>query len=396
MDDLTVLREVREAEPGPSAAETTAARNALLTAIEAADRSSSGRRAARPRPATRRTAPRRIWVPVVAAAAAVVAAAVAVVAAAGALTVAPGGSRLAASRPGAQPHVGPVAPVYHDATLTAAVVLDKAAAAAARQGDASGKYFFTESEWVSALLPATVSGREDYRMGPSLRRMWFGNGVDGSLVMAVGGGQHNLGPSSNSGLTWAQLRALPTAQAPLLAIVARLAVGINPKYPNSSAFSEFEIIGQLLFESPISPAVQAALYQVAAGLPGIKVTDTTDLVGRPAVEAYMDPGPDDPPAVGHALYFSPVTFQLLGEATINAANVSCPVLSSSAILATGYVSSDTQLPAGTPAKVEPAYYSNSAPGCPTLVQVPARIVTPRQLGLWLLAQRGERGGREGH
>jgi len=212
----------------------------------------------------------------------------------------------------------------------------------------------------------------------------------------VGGGQHYLGPSSNSGLTWAQLRALPTAQAPLLAIVARLAVGLNPKYPNSSAFSEFEIIGQLVFESPISPAVQAALYQVAAGLPGIRVTDTTDLVGRPAVEVYMEPGPDDPPAVGHALYFSPVTFQLLGEATINAANLSCPVLSSSAILATGYVSSHTQLPAGTPTKLKPAYYSNNAPGCPTLVQVPAGIVTPRQLGLWLLAQRRERGQRDRH
>ncbi len=352
----------------------------LAGAITAPGHASPRRR--QPRPATRRTAPRRIWVPVVAAAAAVVAGA-------GVLTLAPGGSQLAASRPGAQQDAGPIAPVYHDATLTAAVVLDKAAAAAARQKDTSGKYFFTESEWVSALLPATV-GPEIYRMGPHLRRMWFGNGVDGSLVMAAGGGQHNIGPSSNSGLTWAQLRALPTAQAPLLAIVARLAMGLNPKYPNSRAFSEFEIIGQLLFESPISPAVQAALYQVAAGLAGIKVTDTTDLVGRPAVEVYMDPGPNDPPALGHALYFSPVTFQLLGEATINAANVSCPVLGSSAILATGFVSSDTQLPAGTPTKLEPAYYSNSAPGCPTLVQVPARIVTPRQLGMWLLAQRRER------
>jgi hypothetical protein len=395
MDDLTVLREVRAAEPGASAAETTAARNALLTAIEAAGRSSSGRRAARVRPAARRTARRRIWIPVVAAAAAVVAGA-------GVLTLAPGGSRPAASRPGAQQHPGPVAPVYHDAALTAAVVLARAAAAAARQDDASGKYFFTESEWVSALQraaqesPQMNAGAEIYRMGPDLRRMWFGNGVDGSLVMAVGGGQRNIGPSSNSGLTWAQLRALPTAQAPLLAIVARLAVGLNPKYPDSSAFSEFEIIGQLVFESPVSPAVQAALYQVAAGLPGIKVTDTTDLVGRPAVEVYMEPGPDDPPAMGHALYFSPVTFQLLGEATTNAANVSCPVLGSFAILATGYVSSDTQLPAGTPTKPEPAHYSNSAPGCPTLGQVPARILTPRQLGSWLLAQRHEPGQRERH
>jgi hypothetical protein len=371
MDDLTVLREVRAAEPGPSAAETTAARNALLAAIEAAGRPSSGRRAVRPGPAARR----RIWVPVVAAAAAVVAGV-------GVLTLAPGGPRPGVSRPGAQAqsHSGgashpadPVAPVYRDTTLTAAVVLDKAAAAAARQDDATGKYFFTESEWVGSGSSA-VDPQKTYRIGPYLRRMWFGNGVDGSLVMAVGGelgiaGRQrlNMGPSSNSGLTWAQLQALPAAQAPLLAIVTRLAVGFNPKYPDSDAFGEFEVIGQLLDESPISPAVQAALYKIAAGLPGIKVTETTDLVGRPAVEVYMEPGPDDPPAVGHALYFSPVTFQQLDSATINPVNVSCPVLASYAVLATGYVSSDTQLPHGTPTRLEPAHYSNSAPGCPTLI-----------------------------
>ncbi len=401
MDDLTALREVRAAEPGPSTAETTAARNALLTAIEAAGRSSSGRRAAWPRSAVRPrsavpsalrpTVRRRVWVTALAAAAAAAVGG-------GALILAPGGSQQAASRPavprqtspGAASHqVGPVAPVYHDATLTAAVVLDRAAAAAARQDDASGRYFFTESEWVSAEGAAsTNSSPQMYRTGPYLRRMWFGNGVDGRIVLAVGGGVPpfnrgplNLGPSSNFGLTWAQLRALPTAQAPLLTIVARLAVGFNPKYPDSTAFSEFEVIGQLLYESPISPAVQAALYQVAAGLPGVKITDTTDLVGRPADEVYMEPGPDDPPGSGQALYFSPVTFQLLDVATISAANVSCPVLSSSAILATGYVSSDTQLPAGTPTTLEPAYYSNSAPGCPTLVAgVPPWFARPRKPG----------------
>ena len=180
-------------------------------------------------------------------------------------------------------------------------------------------------------------------------------------------------------MTWAQLRSLPTAPGPLLAIVARLAAGVNPKYQHSLAFGEFEVIGQLLFENPIPPAIQAALYRAAAGLPGIKITDTTDLVGRPAVEVYMEPGPDDPPGVGHALYFSPVTFQELGWATISAVSVSCPVLASSAVLATGYVSSDTQVPPSTPTGLEPAYYSNSAPGCPTFV-VQAGTGLPSQPG----------------
>ena len=136
MDDLTVLREFRAAEPGPSAAETTAARNALLTAIEAAGRSSSGRRAAWPRTAVRPrsavpsalrpTVRRRVWVTALAAAAAAAVGG-------GALILAPGGSQQAASRPavprqtspGAASHqVGPVSPVYQPATLTAAVVLE--------------------------------------------------------------------------------------------------------------------------------------------------------------------------------------------------------------------------------------------------------------------------------
>ena len=384
MDDLTVLREVRAAEPGPSAAETSAARNALLTAVEAAGRSSSGRRA-RPRPAVRRAARRRIWVPVVTAAAAVAVGC-------GALMLAPGGSRHAASgpAPGAASHpAGPVAPVYRPATLTAAVVLDKAAAAAARENSATGKYFFSETEEVSTIQAATRPGA--YRTGPDLRQTWFGNGVDGRLVAPspLGGGLRtfSMSPSSSVGMTWAQMRSLPTAPGPLLAIVARNAVPF-PKSPDSTASGEFEFIQELLLGNPIPPAVQAALYRVAAGLPGIKVIDTTDLVGRPADEVYVEPGPHAP-AVGQALYFSPVTFQLLGEARLGdaAVSVSCPVGWSAAILATGYVSSDTRLPAGTPTKLEPAYYSNSAVGCPTVLTGVPPWAKRAEAGLRRLAER---------
>jgi hypothetical protein len=382
MDDLTMLREVRSAEPGPSAAETTAARNALLTAIEAAGRSPVGCRATQPRSATMWAARHRIWVPVMAAAATIAVGA-------GVLTLAPGSSQLAASRPGTKHHArrvapvyhqqpaGPVAPTYHKATLTAAVVLDNAAAAAARQDEATGKYFFTESEGIGSAGIATIPGMT-VRVGPSLSRSWFGNGVDGRLIqsMVIPGFSWiprnrvtALSPSSDgAGMTWAQMQALPTAQAQLLAIVARLAPANYPEpaMQDPLTIEEFGYIGQLLWGNPIPPAVQAALYRVAAGLPGIKVIDTTDLVGRPAVEVYL---------WDRAMLFSPVTFQLLGEATIDPANVSCPVGGSGAILATGYVGSDTQLPAGTPTKLEPAYYSNSAPGCPTLLtRFPRRVM----------------------
>jgi hypothetical protein len=280
--------------------------------------------------------------------------------------------------------------------LTAAVVLEKAAAAAARQASTTGKYFFTETEGIGTISAGSDGDPGVYRTGPYLGQNWFGNGVDGRLISAVGApwpfGRTVPNTSSSSvGMTWVQLRSLPTAPGPLLAIVARNAVAF-PKSPNSTASGEFEFIQELLLENPIPPAVQAALYRAAAGLPGIKAVDTTDLVGRPAVEVYVEPGPNAP-AVGQALYFSPVTFQLLGEAVLSdAANLSCPVSGSSAILATGYVSSDTQLPAGTPTKLEPAYYSNSAPGCPTLLVGPPPWMRgkPGQAALRRLAERRER------
>jgi hypothetical protein len=403
MNDLDLVRELRADVPSPPWARLAPGRARLLASIsrpsrlpklrrailpvgasaaaavsiEAADRSSSARRG-RPRSAVRRTARRRVWVPVVAAA-------VTIAVAGGALVLAHGGSQHAASRPAvprqtapsaASHPAGPVAPVYHDATLTAAVVLDKAAAAAARQHTAAGKYFFTESESVGSVGFATFPGVE-VRTGPSLSRSWFGNGVDGRATgsMVIPGlswipanRSTVLSPSSDdAGMTWAQMQALPTAQAQLLAIVARLAPENfpEPAMQDPLTIEEFGYIGQLLWGNPIPPAVQAALYRVAAGLPGIKVIDTTDLVGRPAVEVYL---------WDQAMLFSPATFQLLGEATIDPANVTCPEVGG-AILKTGYVGSDTQLPAGTPTRLERAYYINSAPGCPTLLtRVPSWVV----------------------
>jgi hypothetical protein len=421
MNDLDMVRELRADVPSPTWARLAPGRARLLAsisrpsrprklrratvpvgaasaavAIEPAGRSSSGPRPAQTRSAVWRAPRRRVWISAMAAAAAVVAVT------AGVLTQAPGGSQRPAARPAMPPQTPPgaasrpVAPVYSDAALTAAVVLDKAAAAAARQANATGRYFFTETEGIGTISAASDGDPGTYRTGPSLGQNWFGNGVDGRLISAVGApwpfGRTVANTTSSSvGMTWAQLRSLPTDPGPLLAIVARNAVAF-PKSPNSTASGEFEFIQELLLENPIPPAVQAALYRVAAGLPGIKAVDTTDLVGRPAVMVYVKPGPDAP-AVGQALYFSPVTFQLLGEAILSdAANLNCPVDGSSAILATGYVSSDTQLPAGTPTKLEPAYYSNSAPGCRTLLTGTPPWMRGRE-GKAALRRLAERRGR---
>ena len=71
----------------------------------------------------------------------------------------------------------------------------------------------------------------------------------------------------------------------------------------------FTIIGDLLRETYAPPALRAALYQVAAGLPGVElVGETKDHEGRDGVGvAYTSEG------IRHELIFDPDTSALLGE-----------------------------------------------------------------------------------
>jgi hypothetical protein len=380
MDDITALREVRAQRPGPSAAETSAARNALLAAIAATEHSASGQ--ARPRAgATWRSLAR--WRVVIPAAAAAV-----LVAALMPVLVSAGSARHVASSPSehpvpAAPSAQPHNPTYRQAALTAAVVLRSAADAAAHQALATGRYLFTESEVIGAVQDGNSA---PVLPPPYLRKTWLGDGVDGQLIQPSGPGEGaaSLPPGVDVGasrLTWAQVRGLPTSQPALQAIVVSLAAGMYPKHPDAVAFSEFQAITALLFESPTPPAVAAVLYRLAASLPGIKVVDTTDLVGRAAVEVYMEPGRNGPAADGAALFFDPARSALLGWADISASGPQCPVAYEAAILATGYVGSQQQVPPGTPTSMQRAYYSLNVRGCPgyganTLPSEPAPAVSP--------------------
>ena len=367
MDDLTLLREVRAGEPGPSAAEHDSARKALLAAIETGPPGRSG--AGRSRAARGLAGPRRIWLPVVAASAAFVIGAAAVAISSGPQPARPpaaAGRAFTPAAPGRPAGPRQTAPVFRHTTLSAAFVLSKAAAVAARQAPQDGRFFFTESEYVSSV--GFNSDPQSYRQGPALRSLWLGNGIKGRLVDGIAG-RFSVPSGVYAGaseMTWAQVRDLPTAPGPLLAIVATQSEGLHSKVPSGDAFSEFGTISDLLFESPVSPAVVAALYRLAAALPGIKVVDTTDLVGRPAIEVYMEPGPKDPKGWGQALFFNPVTDALLGWAQISTAGPECPVYSFYAILATGYVGSAYKRQAGTPSTLEPAYFTNSMQGCPSI------------------------------
>jgi hypothetical protein len=94
-------------------------------------------------------------------------------------------------------------------------------------------------------------------------------------VIPLGPGEF---PAGSTSLTWDQLYALPTDPAQLTAALQADIQGAGPD-PESELFT---IVGDLLRESPAPPALRKALYDVAAGIPGVHLTGkVTDSLGRP-------------------------------------------------------------------------------------------------------------------
>ncbi len=90
----------------------------------------------------------------------------------------------------------------------------------------------------------------------------------------LGAGTFNAGGES---LTWDQLYALPTDPSKLKAVLRSDIDGAGPD-PTTELF---EMVGDLLRESPASPALREALYDVAADIPGVQVTgQVADAAGR--------------------------------------------------------------------------------------------------------------------
>jgi hypothetical protein len=99
------------------------------------------------------------------------------------------------------------------------------------------------------------------------------NGVSDG-VLPLGPGEF---PAGGTSLTWDQLYALPTDPSQLTAALQADVKGAGP-----DAQSElFTIVGDLLRESPAPPELRKALYDVAAGIPGVHLTGkVTDTLGR--------------------------------------------------------------------------------------------------------------------
>jgi len=330
MDELTTLRELGSDTPGPTAAETAAARARLQAAIDHAP--SRGARSWRRRGG--RLARPRLWAPLSAAAAVTAVAVTAAVLAAPSLHV----------RPSASPAMA----------LSAAQVLDQAASAAAHQPAGHGRIFFSEIE----DMPPPSGGP------PLLQLTWVGDGVPGRQAF--------VGPQTpftsrpvpvpdqiqfgQRFLRWAQLRRLPTAPGPLLAAIER-ATGPYP------AATQFDAIMSLLAEAPLTPALRAGLYRAAALLPGLTVRPhVRDLVGRRATEVYLPPTKR---GAGSALLVDPATGAFLGLAQLLLPRPGqCAPDQEKAVLTAGYVGSDESLPPGAVRTPRPAVWPNIIPRCP--------------------------------
>jgi hypothetical protein len=120
----------------------------------------------------------------------------------------------------------------------------------------------------------------------------------GSGVMPLGPG---IFPAGGISLTWDQLYALPTDPGQL---EAALNTDIKGAGPNPIA-ELFTIAGDLLRESPAPPALRKALYDVAAGIPGVQLVGRiSDAAGRTGTGVERD---------GETLVIDPGTGELLAD-----------------------------------------------------------------------------------
>jgi hypothetical protein len=101
------------------------------------------------------------------------------------------------------------------------------------------------------------------------------------------------------------LSELPTNPSALAAEISSRKIEGGPPGPAE----DFTQVADMLRETDASPALRSALYQVAAGLPGVEALKTvTDHSGRSGVGiAYVNKG------LRHELIFDPKTSALLGE-----------------------------------------------------------------------------------
>ena len=148
------------------------------------------------------------------------------------------------------------------------------------------------------------------------------------------------------GLSYVDLSGLPTDPAQLRQQIESRAIEDGP--PGNA--ETFTIIGDLLRETYASPALRAALYTVAAELPGVRLVGSVqDELGRSGTAVAYDKD-----GVSQQLIFDPNTSQVLAERSVALERTDQQpfavgtVLSWTAYLASGVVDSTSATTAPQP------------------------------------------------
>lgn len=250
----------------------------------------------------------------------------------------------------------------------AAAVLHRVALRAAKQPQeptpGPGQFLYTRSESDATFLYVVGDGRTFFFTQPSTRTSWLSTDGSGRILNAAGAvtflteddratwiaaGSPDLCLDACPGkkeselfdpgeLRYANHSNLPTDPEELLELIESRELIGGPH----GDWETFAIIGDLLRETSLQPRERAALYQVAAELPGVELVGrVVDGAGRPGVAvAYTRRNTDAPSR--HELIFDPITAKLLGESEVLVADSTVEVESGGPGAIYGFVG-----PAGT-------------------------------------------------
>jgi hypothetical protein len=206
-------------------------------------------------------------------------------------------------------------------SASAATVLRRAAEVARNQPApaplAAGQFRYTKSRI------AYLSGGNGWQaLSPGVREIWLG--PSGGRLHEVWGKPKFLSAADRAGwIAAGRPQVNPPEDTANLPPVRRLDLPENPDvlylklqlqaagHGDGLGSEMFTLVGDALRESDASPALRAALYEVAARIPGVElVGPALDRVGRHGVAvAYVDPKIHE----RHELIFDPKTAALLGE-----------------------------------------------------------------------------------
>ena len=124
---------------------------------------------------------------------------------------------------------------------------------------------------------------------------------------------HAFPPREGSAISYAQVRALSTDPATLQSQLSALARGAGSPVGDAGVL---ERAGALLAAAPLEPAQRAALFHVAAGLEGVRIsTDALDKFGQRGTAVRLD-GTANGFKFGMTMLVDPVSGSVLGLRTV--------------------------------------------------------------------------------